>query len=185
MLFGAVPVVFPRWLQLRLNILGLTVVSSAEEARLRALASAVLPASLGPSRTGDVADHFVKWIRGYKPGVDLGYGYGITKPRKAPPSPAAHYPEQLAQLESAARAKGAAFAKLDRSAQQELVAAALESAKIDTVPRRPNGRHVAADLMSFFFYVDSDGEDFLFQAAIERENCRGLANSGERPTKMS
>lgn len=185
MLMGALPVMFPRWLRVRLVIPGRTNVSASEELQLRALAGVVLPASLGRSRTESIADHFVKWIRDYKAGADLGYGYGITHPRKAPPNPAAHYPEQLAQLEAAARAKGGTFAKLNPAVQEQLVADALASAKIETVPRRPNGRHVAADLMSFFFYVDPDGEDFLYKAAIERENCRGLGDSGKRPASLT
>jgi hypothetical protein len=179
-----IPFVFPRWLRARIAAVAPTLVTPAEQTQLRELAAVVLPVSLGRARTGAIAVHFVKWIRGYKPGADIGYGYGFTRPRVAPANPADGYPEQLAQLDAAAKAKGAAFAKLDRAAQREIVEAALESAKIADVPRRPNGKHVAADLMSFFFY-GPDGEDFLYNAAIHRDDCRGLPDSTRRPARLS
>jgi hypothetical protein len=36
-----------------------------------------------------------------------------------------------------------------------------------------------------FFYTSSAGEDFLYNAAIRREDCRGLANSGKRPAPLT
>lgn len=180
---AVIPFLFPRWLRAKIAVLAPSLVTSVEQGQLRELAAVVLPASLGRARTDAIADQFVKWIRGYKAGADLGYGYGFTRPRVAPPNPAGHYPEQLAQLDAAAKAKGAAFAKLNRAAQREIVGAALENAKIGDVPRRPNGGHVAADLMSFFFY-GADGEDFLYNAAIHRDDCRGLPDSGRRPARL-
>lgn len=184
-LFGIVPGIFPGWFRPRLTLLTLAESSSIGGTQLRGLATVVLPASLGQSRIDDIADDFAKWVRGYKEGADLGYGYGFTRPRKAPPSPGAQYAKQLSQLYAVAQAKGTAFAKLDRKVQRELVALALKDAKIEAVPRRPNGEHVAADLMSFFFYINPSGEDFLYGAAIKREDCRGLASSSERPASVS
>lgn len=185
MFAGVLPLMVPRWVQAQLANLGSRHVSLIEAGQLRELAAVVLPASLGKSQTDGIADGFAKWIRGYKVGADLGYGYGFPHPRKAPPSPAAHYSEQLAELEVAAQSKGSAFAKLERSTQQQLVSLALEHANIQVIPLRPDGQHVATDLMSFFFHVDPDGEDFLYQVAIRRENCRSLANSGERPASLA
>jgi hypothetical protein len=180
---SVVPFLVPRWLRARVGALAPADVPAGEITQLHELASVVLPTSFGRARADGIADNFVKWIRGYRAGADLGHGYGLTKPRVAPPNPATNYPAQLRELESAARAKGATFAKLDRAAQREVVAAALERAKIQNIPRRPNGKNVAADLMSFFFY-GPDGEDFLYQAAIHREECRGLPSSGQRPASL-
>jgi hypothetical protein len=180
---GVIPFVFPRWLRAKIAALAPSIVTPEQQAQLRELAVVVLPASLGRASTDDIADQFVKWIRGYKPGADLGSGYGITHPRVAPPNPADNYPEQLAGLETAAKAKGGTFAKLDRAAQQEIVGAALEQAQISVLPRQPNGKHVAADLMAFFFY-GADGEDFLYNAAINRDGCRGLPDSDQRPARL-
>ncbi|HEV2387637.1 MAG TPA: hypothetical protein VGS20_10325 [Candidatus Acidoferrales bacterium] len=178
-----IPFLFPRWLRARIPALAPDAVSAPEQAQLRELAAVVLPASLGRAGTDAVADQFAKWIRNYKPGADLGYGYGFTQPRVAPPSPAGGYPGQLAALEAAAKAKGNSFARLDRAGQREIVGAALEQAKISDVPRRPGGAHVAADLMSFFFYGPG-GEDFLYNAAIHRDECRGLPDSPRRPARL-
>ena len=55
---------------------------------------------------------------------------------------------------------------------------------IDRIPQRPNGKHVAADLLSFF-YGSSEGEDFLYGVAIRRDDCRGLADSAQRPARLT
>jgi hypothetical protein len=93
--------------------------------------------------------------------------------------------EQLEQLDKDARGKrGVPFAKLDLAGKREIVQAALASANVDALPRRPNGQHVAADLLGFFCFISSDGHDFLYNAAIKRDDCRGLASSGQRPAPL-
>jgi len=151
---------------------------------LRDLAGVVLPGSLGRQRTDGIVAQFDRWIREYKPGSEISSGYGFPRVQVIPASPALHYPEQLRQLETAAAAKGAPFAKLDAAARREIVEAALAAAKVDSIPPRPNGRHIAADLMSYF-YNSSAGEDHLYGVAIRRDDCRGLATSGDRPAPLA
>jgi hypothetical protein len=151
---------------------------------LRDLAGVVLPNSLGRERTDKIVDQFDRWIREYKPGSEISSGYGFPRVQVIPPSPAVHYPEQLRQLETAAAAKGASFGKLDAAARREIVEAALAAAKVDNIPPRPNGRHIVADLMSYF-YNSSAGEDHLYGVAIRRDDCRGLATSGNRPEPLA
>lgn len=181
MLVGAGAVLVPRWVRARLGIAQALHPSLPEGNQLRELSAVVLPASLARAGTDAVADRFARWLEGYRPGADLGYGYGLTRPEMAPASPAWHYLEQLQELEAAAQGRGSSFGALPSSAQGDLVAAALAKANIQTVPRRPSGGHVAADLMSFFFYVDPQGEDFLYGVSIKRAECRGLASSGDHP----
>jgi hypothetical protein len=128
------------------------------------LAKIVLPAKVA----GKAADGFIAWIRDYRPGAEIASGYGHPREQKIGPNPSANYAEQL-------RALGT---PISRAA----VEAAL--APFDRIPQRPNGRHVAADLLAFF-YNSADGEDYLYGLAIKRDDCRGLKNSGQRPAKIT
>src|SRR5215472_5119364 len=152
--------------------------TSEYEASLRELGSVVLPSSLGKARTDEIADGFLKWIGDYKPGAEMESGYGKTRLKKTPPSPSKLYVTQLRLLERAAGERGSSFSKLDPAAKRAIVEAALHEAGALELPAQPNGKHVASDLMSYF-YSSSDGVDFLYDAAIQRDRCRGLPNSGE------
>jgi len=140
------------------------------EQPMRELAAVVLPASLGRERTERAAAEFIVWIRDYRPGAEISSGYGHPRTQVMPASPAAHYGEQLSALGS----------PIERAAVEK----ALAEAKVDRIPQRPNGRHVASDMLAFFF-GSADGEDFLYNAAIKRDDCRGLSNSGKRPERLS
>ena len=174
-----IPFVAPRWARAQ-N----TGLSAEHTPVLRELAGVVLPASLGKSRTDEITSKFIQWIREYKAGAEMSSGYGFPRTQTLPANPSTRYAEQLRQIETAAAAKGEPFAKLDAAAKRAVVEAALEEAKIDRIPPRPNGKHVAADLMSYF-YNSAEGEDFLYNAAIKRDDCRGLSNSGERPAPLN
>ncbi len=172
-------VFLPRWT--RAQAAGL---DPADSPLLREVALVVLPASLTPGRVTEISAQFQQWIRDYRAGADAGYGYGHPKPRVLGPNPSAHYSEQLHELNAAAVQKRVPFAQLGDSDKRDLIKVALTKAGVDSLPSQPNGRHLAADLMSFF-YNSSVGEDFLYNAAIKREDCRGLASSGKRPAPLS
>jgi hypothetical protein len=158
-LLGAAALFAPRWAR-----------AQQMDAPMRELASVVLPASLGRARMDQVAANFVVWIRDYKPGAEIASGYGHPRTQVTGPNPSLHYADQLSALGS--------------PISREAVERALTDAKVDRIPQRPNGRHVATDLMAFFFN-SSDGEDFLYNAKIRRDDCRGLENSGKRPEKFT
>src|SRR5581483_11011618 len=128
------------------------------------LAKIVLPAKVAEK----TSDQFVQWIRDYKPGAEIASGYGNPRTQVTPANPSTHYAEQLRALGS----------PVTRAA----VEAAL--APFDRIPVRPDGRHVAADLLSFF-YSSADREDYLYGVAIKRDDCRGLGNSTERPARLT
>jgi hypothetical protein len=153
------------------------------EATLRALAEVVLPASLGPARRAERVDGFQRWLRGYREKAELDHGYGHTELRTTGPSPARGYARQLEALETAARAEGKSFGELPRPRQQVLVEFALAEAKLEDLPERPDGRHVAADLMAFFFR-SAEANDLCYGAAIGRDECRGLPGSEEKPEPL-
>jgi hypothetical protein len=145
----------------------------AEE--FRELAGVVLPASLGRSRTDQIADNFLQWFGDYKAGAEVSSGYGFPRTQVIGPNPSTNYAAQLTEL---------GLTKLDVTAKRVAVEHALEAAKIDRIPPRPNGQHVAADLLSYF-YGSADGEDFLYGVAIKRDDCRGLADSDKRPPRLT
>jgi hypothetical protein len=57
------------------------------------------------------------------------------------------------------------------------------AAKLEDLPERPEGRHVAADLMAFFFR-SSEANDLCYRAAIGRDTCRGLVDSDRAPEQL-
>jgi hypothetical protein len=138
-------------------------------ATLKNLAAIVLPADLARAGTDRVADQFERYVREYGPGADTEHGYGFTRVRPKPPSPAPEYVRQLAALP----------VPLTR----EAVEAALESAQIRDLPRLPDGKSVIADLMSFYFR-SAEANDLCYRAAIERETCRGIAGSSKEPKPL-
>ena len=164
--WGVAALVAPRWARAQ---------SLPSEAQMRELAEVILPASLGKARIDKVAADFLAWLRDYKPGAAMPSGYGFPRTQVVAPNPATHYAEQLAQLH---------LASLDAAGKRAAVEKALEEAKVDRIPPRPNGQHVSSDLIAFF-YGSSEGEDFLYGVQIRRDDCRGLASSGQRPPAWS
>lgn len=146
--------------------------SSTDVTRLRALAEVVLPKELGAGNRTVVND-FLRWTRNYREGAEMEAGYGFPRLRKAPPSPARRYPAQLAAL-------GASFESLDLAARRRVVEAAILAAKVERLPERPTGDHVATDLMAFYFHSPA-ATDLAFRAQIGRDQCRGLPDSDKRP----
>ena len=141
---------------------------------MRELGAVVLPSGLGRKGTDQIADDFLKWIRDYRDGAYQAPGYGHPRTHTVPANPSRQYASQLQAL-------SAAFAKGDKRAAVE---AALTEAKIDRIPQRPDGKHVASDLLAHF-YSSAAGEDYLYGIAIRRDDCRGLENSPERPAKVT
>lgn len=176
----AVPFLLPRWVRGQGGPF-----TGRSALTLREMADAVLPQSLGSHGIDEAVTEFTQWLRSYKAGAEMSAGYGFTRIQVTAPDPSVHYVEQLDQLENAARKeRGASFAKLDVAVKREIVRAALASSGVEAIPRRPSGQHVATDLLAFFYFISSDAHDFLYNAAIKRDECRGLASSGQRPDPL-
>lgn len=96
-----------------------------------------------------------------------------------PPSPMRRYPSQLVALDREAGGRGR-FAALPAGSRRAIVERAIAAAGVDRLPTRPDGGHVATDLMAYFFW-SSRANDLCYQADIGREDCRGLAGSEQAP----
>lgn len=151
------------------------------EATLRAVAPAVLPSALGARGADAVVDDFLRWLRGYKSGADMGFGYGIVRKRVTPTITPAAYRQQLEALAGTA---GSSFAALPVPERRRAIAAALEKAGVRDFPSRPDGTHVVSDFMSFYF-TGSAANDLCHQAEIGRDKCRTLAGSSSRPAALN
>jgi hypothetical protein len=147
-----------------------------QESTLRTLAVVVLPAELGAAGIDRTTNAFVAWVRNYRAGAEMDHGYGNTRLRSKAGSPAGAYLLHLEALQPA-------LAAGDPQSHRAAVTAALEQAKINDLPRTPDGRHVAADLMAFYFR-SSDANDLCYRAAIGRDLCRGLDGSEQAPAPL-
>jgi hypothetical protein len=155
----------------------------ADQARIRSIAEAVLPEEIGAAEQDNVVTAFMTWLRDYKAGADTDHGYGMTRLRRLPASPAAKYPAQIEALETAARARGKSFGDLPRDERRAILEAAIAGAKIERLPGRPDGGHIATDLMGFYFN-SIEANDLCYRASIGRDLCRGLDGSSERPAPL-
>jgi hypothetical protein len=147
------------------------------EPALKDLAATVLPESLGRAKTDAVAQQFVRWVQEYRAGAEMQTGYGTTRVRYKQTSPAPRYLEQLGQLSSGA------LAQASLGARRAKIAEALQSADIRDLPMVPDGAHVAADLMAFYF-LSPAANDLAYEAAIGKDQCRTLKNSGSMPESL-
>jgi hypothetical protein len=151
-------------------------------ATLSAIAEVVLPSEA--DRPAAVAS-FVRWIAEYKEGADTDHGYGNTRVRSTGPSPARNYPAQIAALDAAATAQGAAaFAAATLDQRRAIVETAIADAKVERLPARPNGAHIAVDLTGHYFNSPA-ASDLCYRAAIGRDACRGLAGSQNKPAPLA
>ena len=149
--------------------------------RMKALADAVLPQAIGDDGRHRALTQFMTWVREYRADADGDHGYGETRVRRLPPSPALKYPAQLDDLD---RRAGGTFASRSLADRQKAVTEAIAAANIRDFPGRPNGGHVATDLMAHYF--NSPGaNDVAYGRAIGRGACRDLAGSEQRPSPLT
>jgi hypothetical protein len=152
-----------------------------EELMLQAIAEIVLPSE---SDRKAAVRAFQEWIAGYREGADTDHGYGNTRVRATGPSPARNYPAQLAALDSAARAKGVnSFAAAPLDHRRAILESAIADAKVERLPARPTGAHIATDLMGHYFNSPA-ANDLCYRAAINRDACRGLPGSEKPPARL-
>jgi hypothetical protein len=152
----------------------------ADIPRLRALARLVLPGELSADALGRAVDQFVRWTRDYRPGAERDHGYGVTGVRVLPASPVIRY---VAELDDLDRRAGGSLSGATPDDARRIVIDAIEAANVRDLPPRPNGGHVATDLMSHFFRGAS-ATDLAYKRIIGRDACRDLQGSEARPAPL-
>ena len=153
----------------------------AEDSLLLAIAEVVLPTEA--DRVAAVKS-FQEWTAGYREGADTDHGYGNTRVRPTGPSPSRNYATQIAALDTAARARGAAsFSAASRDDRRAMIEAALAEAKVERLSPRPTGAHIASDLMGHYF-GSPVANDLCYRAAIGRDACRALPGSDKAPANL-
>jgi hypothetical protein len=148
--------------------------------RLVALAGVVLPQEIGADGQRAAVNQFLLWVRDYKTGAERDHGYGVTAIRTTAASPADTYAAALDDLD---RRAGGAFATLAPPERRRLVAEAITAAGVRDLPARPNGGHVATDLMSHYFNSPR-ANDLAYGRQIGRDACRDLKGSDQRPRAL-
>ena len=154
--------------------------------RVRALAGAVLPREIGADGCTRSADRFMDWVRDYRAGAEADHEYGSSKLRRLPPSPTHDYVKQLDDLDrrSGGRRTGGAFASASLVEQQRAVTEAVVAAGVKDLPARPDGGHIATDLMTHYFN-SPDANHLAYGRFIGRFACRGLPDSDKRPPVLA
>jgi hypothetical protein len=148
----------------------------ADLPRLHALGDIVLPHELDGAQRARVLERFAAWVQNYRADAETDHGYGFPRLRRTPASPFGGYPAQLAAL-------GPAFESLPVPDRTRAVEAAIAAAKVQRLPGRPDGGHIATDLMAFYFN-SVEANDLCYRAQIGRDTCRGLAGSENRPAPL-
>jgi hypothetical protein len=150
---------------------------------LRDIAATVLPSAIGGKGQNEAVDNFLRWIREYKEGVALSHGYGEPRLVKSGPSPTPGYSKQIAALQQAAQRRGGRFGALPLEVRRELLDSAFKAADVRNLPGRPDGRHVAADLMAHYFR-SSGANDLCYNARIGRNTYRAIRVTTVRPAPL-
>jgi hypothetical protein len=151
---------------------------------LRDVASTVLPSVIGAKGQDEAVDNFLRWIRDYREGVPLSHGYGEPRLVRTGPSPAPGYGAQIAALQQAAADRGGRFGALPADVRHGILDAAFKSAGIQSLPQRPDGKHVIADLMAHYFR-GSAANDLCYNARIGRHTFRAIRITTVRPQPLA
>lgn len=146
------------------------------EKEFKELAAAVLPESLGRKGTDAAAGRFLRWLREYKPGAEMGPGYGVTGIRRKPASPAATYMAQLERLSPVLSAGPLA-------ARRTAIAESINAAGVRDIGQVPTGQHLATDIMTHYFQ-SVEANDLAYDAAVGKDQCRTIADSAQQPKPL-
>jgi hypothetical protein len=151
------------------------------QASVRALGEALLPAELGRGRVEVASDAFLRWMDGYREGMELLHPYGSPRISYTAASPVPRWSRQLAALERSAQERfGKAFAAASVAQRQTLVREELATHTGERLPGVGSAPHIALGLLAHF-YGSSAATDLCYRAQIGRNQCRPLVHNGRRP----
>jgi hypothetical protein len=150
---------------------------------LEALARAVLPRdALGDDGVLRIVNSFRDWLSRFQANAELDHPYLYTDEiLYGPPHPAPVWGAQLEALElEATERHGSPFRDLDVEQQSELVADQLPGDLEGSIRDAGSSPHIALGLLAYF-YSTSEANDLGYEAAIEKQTCRGLESAPQKP----
>ena len=171
---------------IRITLLRPVQREALDDAMIVALASAVLPSQLDSNGVRRAATEFQDWVRGYLPNAERNHAYGSARLSNTGADPSPRWATQLRALETDARAAhGRAFVALSAEERRTIVRAQLQRSNATTLPTTTAGaQHVAVALLASF-YSSPDATDLCYQARIQKNACRPLATSSQRPLPLA
>ncbi|MCO4099558.1 MAG: gluconate 2-dehydrogenase subunit 3 family protein [Gemmatimonas sp.] len=164
---------------------GLERVRGFDRPTLDAVATAVLPESLGAAGIRGATDRFIAWADGYDPVAEEMHGYGYSDVRYLPADPAPAWRAQLQALDLLAqKAARTTFAQLPLEGRRELLSAVLRSERSERLPAPLSARHVALALLSHWS-SGPDAWNLALGAQVNPMTCRTLADAVKRPLPLA
>lgn len=148
---------------------------------LDAVATAVLPESLGEDGIRGATDRFVSWVDGYEPVAEEMHGYGYSDIRYLPSDPAPAWRAQLTGLDVLARrVRHRRFDQLGVEERREVIATVLRDAGGDRLPNPLGARHIALALLAHWA-SSPDAWNRALGADITPATCRPQLAVIEKP----
>ncbi|QJR34165.1 twin-arginine translocation signal domain-containing protein [Gemmatimonas groenlandica] len=165
--------------------------NSAERVRgfdrvlLDAVATAVLPASLGATGIRTATNAFVAWADGYEPVAEEMHGYGYADVRYLPADPSPAWRAQLTALDLLAHRYGTdSFSTLPLPRRRELLRAVLRDQRGDRLPSPLDANHVAIALLAHWS-SGPDAWDAAIGARVAPGVCRTLGDATRKPLPLA
>lgn len=152
---------------------------------LDAVASAVLPESLGAEGIRAATDRFVAWSDGYDPVAEEMHGYGYSDIRYLPSDPAPAWRAQLTGLDQLSRrTRQTRFAQASVEERRAVIAAALRGEAGDRMPSPLGARHVVLALLAHWS-SSPDAWNRALGVQVTPATCRPLGEAIKAPLPIA
>ncbi len=160
---------------------GMARVRGFDRVVLDAVATTVLPASLGLTGIRAATEAFVAWADGYEPVAEEMHGYGYADIRYLPADPSPAWRAQLTALNLLAQKRGMiGFAMLPLLTRQELLDAVLRDERGDRLPSPLGATHIAVALLAHWT-SGPEAWDSALGARVAPGVCRTLGDATRQP----
>jgi hypothetical protein len=152
---------------------------------LDALASTVLPASLGAAGVRAATDRFVAWADGYDPVAEEMHGYGYSDIRYLPADPSPAWRAQLNALDALSRkTQRVPFARGTDDQRTAVLEAALRTESGERLPSPLAARHIALALLAHWS-ASPDAWNLALGAQVSPGTCRRLDDALRAPLPLA
>jgi hypothetical protein len=152
---------------------------------LDALASTVLPASLGAAGVRAATDRFVAWADGYDPVAEEMHGYGYSDIRYLPADPSPAWRAQLDALDALSRkTQRVPFARGTAEQRTTVLEAALRAESGERLPSPLAAQHIALALLAHWS-ASPDAWNLALGAQVSPGTCRKLDDALRAPLPLA